>query len=229
MGMNVLAVQPSMMQKRDASMDAPVQSSSRPQGAAREAEKARDRALMARVVKGDQTALEELMERWRRPVYSLALRILRSAELAEEVSQDVFLKVWKHAAVFEDHRGAFSSWVLTMTHHGSIDALRRAKARGSAVTSTLDNVVSATLPSPRPSVSTWQKMKLQEALETLPEKQRAVVELAYFEGYTREEMAQILGEPVGTVKTRLRDAVQRLAAVFKDPEGELQSMPGFQS
>jgi RNA polymerase sigma-70 factor (ECF subfamily) len=200
----------------------------RPQGEAREAEKARDRALMRRVVNGEQEALEELMARWSRPVYSLALRILRSPELAEEVSQDVFLKVWKHAAVFQEHRGAFSSWVLTMTHHGSIDALRRAKARGSQVTNTLDNVVAATLPSPRPGVSGWQKMKLQEALETLPDKQRQVVELAYFEGYTRDEMAQILGEPVGTVKTRLRDAVQRLAAVFKDPDAELAAVPGFQ-
>lgn len=195
---------------------------------AREAEKARDRALMARVVKGDQAAFEELMERWRRPVYSLALRILRSPELAEEVSQDVFLKVWRHARVFEDQRGAFSSWVLTMTHHGSIDALRRAKARGSQVTNTLDNVVAATLASPRPGVSGWQKLKLQEALAALPDKQRQVVELAYFEGHTREEMAQILGEPVGTVKTRLRDAIQRLAAVFKDPEGEYRALPGFQ-
>lgn len=202
---------------------------SRPKGEAREAEKARDRELMRRVVRGEQDALEELMLRWRRPVYSLALRILRNPELAEEVSQDVFLKVWKHAAIFEDQRGAFSSWVLTMTHHGSIDALRRAKARGSQVTNTLDNVVAATLPSPRPGVSSWQKMRLQEALETLPEKQRKVVELAYFDGYTREEMAQILGEPVGTVKTRLRDAVQRLAAVFKDPDSELASLPGFQS
>jgi RNA polymerase sigma-70 factor (ECF subfamily) len=205
-----------------------MESSGRPQGAAREAEKARDRELMRKVVRGDQTALEELMQRWRRPVYSLALRILRNPELAEEVSQDVFLKVWKHAAVFEDQRGAFSSWVLTMTHHGSIDALRRAKARGSQVTNTLDNVVAATLPSPRPAVSGWQKLKLQEALDTLPEKQRRVVELAYFDGYTREEMAEILGEPVGTVKTRLRDAIQRLAVVFKDPEGELRSLPGFQ-
>lgn len=205
-----------------------MESSGRPQGAAREAEKARDRELMRKVVRGDQTALEELMQRWRRPVYSLALRILRNPELAEEVSQDVFLKVWKHAAVFEDQRGAFSSWVLTMTHHGSIDALRRAKARGSQVTNTLDNIVAATLPSPRPAVSGWQKLKLQEALETLPEKQRRVVELAYFDGYTREEMAEILGEPVGTVKTRLRDAIQRLAVVFKDPEGELRSLPGFQ-
>ena len=200
----------------------------RPTAEQREADRNRDRALMKRVVKADQAALEELMARWSRPVFSLAIRILRSPELAEEVTQDVFLKVWKHAAVFEEQRGAFSSWVLTMTHHGAIDALRRAKARGSQVTNTLDNVMAATLPTARPGVTQWQKMKLQEALETLPEKQRQVVEMAYFEGRTREEMAGILGEPVGTVKTRLRDAIQRLAQVFRDPEEALQSMPGFQ-
>jgi RNA polymerase sigma-70 factor (ECF subfamily) len=194
----------------------------------REAEKTRDRELMRRVVRGDQSALEELMARWSRPVYSLALRILRNPELAEEVSQDVFLKVWKHAAVFEEQRGAFSSWVLTMTHHGAIDVLRRAKARGAQVTSTLDHAMAATLPSPRPGVTQWQKLKLQEALRALPERQRRVVELAYFEGRTREEMARILGEPVGTVKTRLRDAIQRLSAVFRDPEAELAGLPGFQ-
>lgn len=206
-------------------MDAPAQNAAL---TPREVERARDRELMRRVTRGDQTALEELMARWTRPVYSLALRILRNAELAEEVTQDVFLKVWKHAALFEEQRGAFSSWVLTMTHHGSIDALRRAKARGSQVTSTLDNVVSAALPSPRPGVSTWQRVKLEQALETLPEKQRQVVELAYFGGYTREEMAKILKEPVGTVKTRLRDAVQKLAGVFRDPEEALSKAPGFQ-
>jgi RNA polymerase sigma-70 factor (ECF subfamily) len=193
----------------------------------REAERARDRELMRRVTRGEQDALSELMARWTRPVYSLAFRILRNAELAEEVTQDVFLKVWKHAALFEEQRGAFSSWVLTMTHHGSIDALRRAKARGSQVTNTLDNVVSATLPSPRPGVTPWQRLKLEQALETLPERQRQVVELAYYGGHTREEMAQILQEPVGTVKTRLRDAIQRLAEVFRDPEEALAQAPGF--
>jgi RNA polymerase sigma-70 factor (ECF subfamily) len=194
---------------------------------AREAERARDRELMRRVTRGDQDALAELMTRWTRPVYSLALRILRNAELAEEVTQDVFLKVWKHAALFEEQRGAFSSWVLTMTHHGSIDALRRAKARGSQVTSILDNVLSATLPSPRPGVTPWQRLRLEQALETLPERQREVVELAYYGGHTREEMARILKEPVGTVKTRLRDAIQRLAEVFRDPEEALAQAPGF--
>jgi RNA polymerase sigma-70 factor (ECF subfamily) len=194
----------------------------------REAERARDRELMRQVTRGEQDALAELMTRWTRPVYSLALRILRNAELAEEVTQDVFLKVWKHAALFEEQRGAFSSWVLTMTHHGSIDALRRAKARGSQVTSILDNVLSATLPSPRPGVTPWQRLRLEQALETLPERQREVVELAYYGGHTREEMARILKEPVGTVKTRLRDAIQRLAEVFRDPEEALAQTPGFQ-
>lgn len=193
----------------------------------REAERARDRELMRRVTRGEQDALAELMTRWTRPVYSLAMRILRNAELAEEVTQDVFLKVWKHAALFEEQRGAFSSWVLTMTHHGSIDALRRAKARGSQVTSILDNVLSATLPSPRPGVTPWQRLRLEQALETLPERQREVVELAYYGGHTREEMARILKEPVGTVKTRLRDAIQRLAEVFRDPEEALAQAPGF--
>lgn len=221
--MNALAVLPSMKpvvrRMGEAALD-PVQTP-------REAERARDRELMRRVTRGEQDALSELMARWTRPVYSLAFRILRNAELAEEVTQDVFLKVWKHAALFEEQRGAFSSWVLTMTHHGSIDALRRAKARGSQVTNTLDNVVSATLPSPRPGVTPWQRLKLEQALETLPERQRQVVELAYYGGHTREEMAQILQEPVGTVKTRLRDAIQRLAEVFRDPEEALAQAPGF--
>jgi RNA polymerase sigma-70 factor (ECF subfamily) len=205
-------------------MDTTVQN---PTQDAREAERARDRELMRRVTAGDQSALEDLMTRWSRPVYSLALRILRNPELAEEVTQDVFLKVWKHAGLFEEQRGAFSSWVLTMTHHGAIDALRRAKARGSQITSTLDNIVSAALPSPRPGVSTWQRVKLEQALDTLSEKQRQVVELAYYGGYTREEMAKILKEPVGTVKTRLRDAIQKLAGVFRDPEEALSQAPGF--
>lgn len=199
-----------------------------PQAAKREAERARDRDLMLRVNKGDQDALAELMSAWTRPVYSLAFRIVRNAELAEEITQDVFLKVWRHSTVFEEQRGAFSSWVLTMTHHGSIDALRRAQARGSQVTNVLDNVVAATLPSPRPGVSPWQKHRLEQALETLPPRQREVVELAYYGGHTREEMAHILKEPVGTVKTRLRDAVQRLAQVFRDPDEALAGVPGFQ-
>ena len=186
-----------------------------------------DAILMKRVVDGDELAFETLVSYWKRPVFSLAMRILGNEATAEEVSQDVFFKVWKNAAVFAEKRGAFSSWVLTMTHHASIDALRRAQSRGSRVTQALDDVLSATVPLPEKGLSPWQTMRLAEALDSLPEKQKRVVELAYFEGQTREAMAEILSEPVGTVKTRLRDAIQKLSKVFTDPESELKSMGDF--
>ena len=194
-----------------------------------QADRPDDAMLMRRVADGDELALETLMLYWKRPVFSLAVRILRDEVAAEEVSQDVFFKVWKNARVFTEKRGAFSSWILTMTHHSAIDAIRRAKSRGSRVTQALDDVLSATLPLPEKGLDPWQSLKLQEALETLPEKQRKVVELAYFEGHTREAMAEILGEPVGTIKTRLRDAIGRLSKVFSNPAEELKSAADFET
>jgi RNA polymerase sigma factor (sigma-70 family) len=94
---------------------------------------------------------------------------------------------------------------------------------------TQDPIVAASFTAPKEAVTSWQKMKLEQALQSLPEKQKKVVEMAYFDGYTREEMAQILKEPVGTIKTRLRDAILRLSAVFKDPEAALQSIKDFQA
>lgn len=192
----------------------------------------RDRELLRRMKSGDEKALEELMGHWSRPVFSLALRIMGNPVAAEEVVQDVFFKAWKNAAVFEDSRGAFSSWILTMTHHAAIDALRRSKSRGSAVTTTLDTqdpVVAGSFVAPKSGITQWQKLKLEQAMQSLPEKQKKVVEMAYFEGLSREEMAQILKEPVGTVKTRLRDAIMKLTAVFKDPEAFLQSAEDFRA
>jgi RNA polymerase sigma-70 factor (ECF subfamily) len=192
----------------------------------------RDRELVSRMVQGDESALEALMAHWSRPVYSLAMRILGNPVQAEEVTQDVFFKAWKSAKIFEDKRGAFSSWILTMTHHAAIDSLRRSRTRGSQVTTLMDTqdpIVAASFTAPKESVTAWQKMKLEQALQSLPEKQKKVVEMAYFDGYTREEMARILKEPVGTIKTRLRDALVRLALVFKDPEAALQSAKDFRA
>jgi RNA polymerase sigma-70 factor (ECF subfamily) len=194
--------------------------------------RSRDRELLKRMTAGDETALEELMGHWSRPVFSLALRILGNPVAAEEVVQDVFFKAWKNASVFEDQRGAFSSWILTMTHHAAIDALRRSRSRGSGVTTTLDTqdpVVASSFVAPKSGVTQWQKLKLEQAMQGLPDKQKKVVEMAYFEGLTREEMASILKEPVGTVKTRLRDAIMKLTDVFKDPEAFLQSAEDFRA
>jgi RNA polymerase sigma-70 factor (ECF subfamily) len=192
----------------------------------------RDRELLKRMVQGEEKALEELMGHWSRPVFSLALRILGNPVAAEEVVQDVFYKAWKNAAVFQDQKGAFSSWILTMTHHAAIDALRRQRSRGSMVTSTLDTqnpVVAGSFVAPKSGITQWQKLKLEQAMQQLPDKQKKVVEMAYFDGLTREEMASILKEPVGTVKTRLRDAILKLSASFKDPEAFLQSAEDFRA
>jgi RNA polymerase sigma-70 factor (ECF subfamily) len=192
----------------------------------------RDKELLRRMSLGDEKALEELMGHWSRPVFSLALRIVGNQVAAEEVVQDVFYKAWKNAKVFEDQRGAFSSWILTMTHHSAIDSLRRARSRGSQVTTTLDTqdpIVAGSFVAPKTGITEWQRMKLEQAMQSLPEKQKKVVEMAYFEGLTREEMASILKEPVGTVKTRLRDAIMKLSAVFKDPEALFQSAEDFRA
>ena len=194
-----------------------------------QADRVEDAVLMRRVADKDELALETLMSYWKRPVFSLAMRILKNESAAEEVSQDVFFKVWKNAHVFAEKRGAFSSWVLTLTHHSAIDAYRRSKSRGANVTQALDDVLSAIIPLPEKGVSALQSMALTSALESLPEKHREVVEMAYFEGQTREKMAEILGEPVGTVKTRLRDAISKLGKVFSDPEQQLKSMDDFQA
>jgi len=184
-----------------------------------------DESLVERMAAEDQAALELVMQRWSRPIFSLALRILRDPGMAQEVTQDVFLKCWRSAATFQQSRGSFSSWVLTMTHHAAIDQLRRQKARGKDVLQTFSDAMAATIAGPSHGVSGWQRLRLEKAMAQLTESQRQVVELAYFEGLTREEMAERLGAPVGTVKTRLRDTLLKLQKVFSDPEQEVQSLP----
>jgi RNA polymerase sigma-70 factor (ECF subfamily) len=112
-----------------------------------------------------------------------------------------------------------------MTHHAAIDQLRRQKARGKDVLQSFSDAMAATIASPSHGVSGWQRLRLEKALAQLTEPQRRVVEMAYFEGLTREEMAGHLGVPVGTVKTRLRDTLLKLQKVFSDPEQEMQSLP----
>jgi RNA polymerase sigma-70 factor (ECF subfamily) len=189
----------------------------------------KDEELAGRMAQGDQAALEAIIQRWHGPVYSLAMRILRDAATAEEITQDVFLKAWRSADSFDRAKGAFSSWILTLAHHSAVDNLRRQKARGKDLLRPFDDFLASTLPGPRKGVSPWQKLRMERALSELSEPQRQVVEMAYFEGLTRDEIAARLSEPVGTIKTRLRDALIRLHKIFSDPERELQSLPGFRA
>lgn len=182
-----------------------------------------DEELLARSCQQDQAAFEALVQAWSRRLYSLAWRIVGDTQQAEEVVQDAFFRIWNKACSYDPEQGRASSWMFAILHRLSLDRLRRNRARGAHLASP-----SADLAPWAPAATTlgdpWQKLRMQSALQTLSEAQRQVVMLAYYEGLSREEMAQRLGEPVGTVKTRLRDALVKLKKNFKDPAGELQSL-----
>jgi RNA polymerase sigma-70 factor (ECF subfamily) len=173
-----------------------------------------DDGLIAAVADGDQAAFGMIYDRYAKAVFSLALRITRDVGLAEEITQEVFLRVWRNAATFTAERGRFASWLLSMTHHRAIDQLRRRQARPQAAAS-MDEAQVQGMPDTRADVEeeSWLTVRreiIQQALTQLPEAQRRVIELAYFGGLTHVEIAALLGDPLGTVKTRLRLGLQKL-------------------
>ena len=171
-----------------------------------------DRALVARVTEGDGGALEALYGRYGRPCYSLARRILGDEQLAQDVVQEVFLTLWRDASRFDPARGGFSSWLLSMTHHKSVDSVRREENLRKRRT-TADILEDRALDGPRVPDEVWSTLRrerVREALATLPEPQREALVLAYFGGYTQREIAGLTETPLGTVKTRMLAGMHRL-------------------
>jgi RNA polymerase sigma-70 factor (ECF subfamily) len=173
-----------------------------------------DEILIASVAEGDEAAFAMLYDRYVKAVYSLALRITQDQGLAEEVTQEAFVRLWRNAATFTSERGRFASWLLGVTHHLAIDQLRRRQARPQAAVSTDDLLVQG-LPDTRANVEeeAWLSVRrdlIVRALAQLPEPQRRVIELAYFNGMTHVEIAALVGDPLGTVKTRMRLGLQKL-------------------
>ncbi len=167
---------------------------------------------MARVVARDGLALEELYDRYGRPCYALARRILSDEVLAQDVVQEVFLTVWRDASRFDVSRGAFATWLLSMTHHKAVDTVRREenlrKRRGSAEQLELREVEGPTV-----HEEVWSGLRrgrVVAALASLPDAQRHALELAYYGGYTQREIAGLTGTPLGTVKTRMLAGMRRL-------------------
>ena len=171
-----------------------------------------DRALVARVTEGDGGALEALYARYGRPCYSLARRILADEQLAQDAVQEVFLTVWRDAHKFDPARGAFSSWLLSMTHHKAVDAVRREENLRKRRT-TAEVLEDRELDGPQVHDEVWSTLRSQrvrEAMQTLPEPQREALVLAYFGGYTQREIAGLTDTPLGTVKTRMLAGMRRL-------------------
>jgi RNA polymerase sigma-70 factor (ECF subfamily) len=181
-----------------------------------------DETLLPRLAAGDRAALDRLYDRYAGPTYALLLRIVADRQLAEDLLQEVFLRVWQRAGSYRIERGRALTWVLGIAHNLAIDELRRQRRRprgaeereGASATDFLA-AVPATEPGPEQVV--WEqhrRAQIAGALGQLPEAQRVLIELAYFEGYTQSQLAARFGEPLGTIKTRLRLGVQKLRGIL---------------
>jgi RNA polymerase sigma-70 factor (ECF subfamily) len=185
-----------------------------------------DKALVGRVVEGDGGALEALYGRYGRPCYSLARRILADEQLAQDVVQEVFLTVWRDAGRFDAGRGGFSSWLLSMTHHKAVDAVRREENQRKRRTGA-EVLEAREADGPQVDDEVWTVLRgerVRDALALLPVAQREALVLAYFGGYTQREIAGLTSTPLGTVKTRmlagmrrLREGLDGVATIGPDP------------
>ncbi len=170
-----------------------------------------DVRLLQQMGNGDRDAFRTLYQRYANAVYSMALRITRDPDLAEEVTQDVFMKLWNKHDMYNQNRGRFSTWLLSVTRFAAIDRLRYEKRRFQAVGEALEGPTSQEVHTAQANHELWERgQHLRMLLERLPPEQRQVVELAYFGGFTHRELAERLGLPLGTVKSRLRLALAKL-------------------
>lgn len=176
---------------------------------------ASDAELVARVRSRDRAALEVLYDRYARSVYSLALSILHDPGAAEEVTQELFLYVWQYPQLYDAARGPFGPWLLRSARNRAIDVLRRrARERQLSWRLEMTTHVSDQNDPDDTALQDEAVARVRQALAELDSGLRQVIELAYFGGLTQREIAERLGVPLGTVKTRVRTALQRLAAAL---------------
>ena len=176
--------------------------------------------LLRLVVQQDQEALMLLYERYGALVYSLCLRVLRQPGLAEEVTQDVFQKLWRQPGRWDPSLGQFSSWLLTISRNAAIDRLRREGRQSPPTWDAGDDGApegSGGAHLYAAQQANWlDGQLLRKLLLRLPPEQRQLIELAFFEGYTHSELADLLHLPLGTVKTRLRMGMQKLRQMWEE-------------
>jgi RNA polymerase sigma-70 factor (ECF subfamily) len=168
---------------------------------------------MAHLSRGDVGALEALSERHARPAYSLALRVVGDHGWAEELLQDVLLRLWRKPQMYDPSRGDVRRWLLSVTHHAAIDALRgrRGTARNRDAGPTPLAFLAWEGEDPAESAyKAWRAESVRQALAELPGAQREALELAYFSGLSQTEIAAHTGEALGTIKTRIRLGMTKL-------------------
>jgi RNA polymerase sigma-70 factor (ECF subfamily) len=168
-----------------------------------------DEALVSLVASSDDEALAELYDRFGRVAYGLALRILRDDGLAQDAVQEAFLGIWRSADRFLPERGKASTWILTLVHRRSIDLVRRQdRRRGEPLEQAPEPIALSTVEGE--ATLGFRRRVVQEALKGLPPEQREALELAYYGGLTQSELAERLGQPLGTIKSRMFMGLARL-------------------
>ena len=167
-----------------------------------------DEALVALVARSEESALAELYDRIGGAAYGLAYRILRDEALAEDAVQEAFLGLWRSAGSFVPERAKASTWLLTLVHRRAVDLVRREQRRRAEP---LEGVPEPA--DPAAEEAAWLRLereRVQGALAQLPDQQREAIELAYYGGYTQSELADRLGQPLGTIKSRMFSGLARL-------------------
>jgi len=173
-----------------------------------------DAELLARVGEGDREAFELLYRRYVRPLFGLALRRLGDRGHAEDAVQEAFAAIWRSASTYRPERGAAGGWLYTVARNAIVDRLRR---NGLSTDSELPELVSSEPGPPEQAEDSYVSWRVHRALEELQPREREVIELAYWSGMSQSEVADYLGLPLGTVKTRTRSGLARLASLL---EGE---------
>jgi RNA polymerase sigma factor (sigma-70 family) len=189
-----------------------------------------DEALVALVARGDESALAELYDRVGRVAYGLAFRVLRDERLAEDAVQEGFLALWRTAAAFRAERSKASTWILTLVHRRAVDLVRREERR--RVEPLADDVAAQAGQTETTEEAAWlrfERERVQNALGQLPDVQREAIELAYYGGFSQSELAERLGVPLGTIKSRMFAGLSRLRELLDDTAPEGSWKPEFTS
>ena len=180
-----------------------------------------DLQLMAKVTGRDQTAFEQLYDRYAPVVYTMVLRIVKTPDVAQDLLQEIFLAIWNKSSSFSEARGSVYTWIMSLARNRSLDFLKSKEhaSRGPGLddTAVLNLPETAHMADPlNAAISSEHEGRMREGLALLDTQQRAVIELSYYEGYTQAQIADRLGLPLGTVKTWMRQALMTLRTHLKE-------------
>ena len=188
-----------------------------------------DEALVALVARGDEDALAELYDRVGRTAFGLAHRVLRDERHAEDAVQEAFLAVWRTAASFRAERAKASTWILTLVHRRAVDLVRREERRAVEPLTEDTELAQTTEGTEEAAWLRFERERVQSALKQLPDTQREALELAYYGGFSQSELAERLGVPLGTIKSRMFAGLARLREILDDSAQEGSWKPEFTS